>query len=204
MKKKLCHVIAAAAVLSVLYSCVPVYNVPAGKSAPTALTELAKTREDNQSLVLVAFSGGGTRAAAMSWKVLETLKNVPYTYRNKNGALITSNLADEIDYISGISGGSFAAAAWCLYKNDMNVFRNRFINKNVEGDLLERIFLPPGKACVSFPHIMTESILRLNFTIRKYSKVKLLPTFPLDLFYGFTQQTWPWAHASHSRKIPLI
>ncbi len=189
MKKKLCHVIAAAAVLSVLYSCVPVYNVPAGKSAPTALTELAKTREDNQSLVLVAFSGGGTRAAAMSWKVLETLKNVPYTYRNKNGALITSNLADEIDYISGISGGSFAAAAWCLYKNDMNVFRNRFINKNVEGDLLERIFLPPWQGL----RLISPYYDRINIAAEFYDK---------EIFEGKTFADLParpvlWIHATN-------
>lgn len=145
MKKKYWHIVAAISIFSVLYSCMPFYNVPDGKYAPAAKTDTANIREDNQALVLVAFSGGGTRAAAMSWKVLETLKNTPYTYRDKNGAVITSNLADEIDYISGISGGSFAAAAWCLYKNDMNIFRDRFINENVQGNLLKRIFIPPWR-----------------------------------------------------------
>jgi NTE family protein len=143
MKKISRFKVAAILFLAVLYSCMPVYNAPDDKSASATKTADTLSPDDKQTLMLVTFSGGGTRAAAMSWKVLETLKNIPYTYRDKDGALITSNLADEIDYISGISGGSFAAAAWCLYKKDMNIFRDRFIKEDVQGDLLQRLFIPP-------------------------------------------------------------
>ena len=65
--------------------------------------DLSNIRQDDQALIFLALSGGGTRAAAMSWKVLETLKNIPYTYQDPNGLSIISNMADEIDYISGNS-----------------------------------------------------------------------------------------------------
>lgn len=135
----------------------PRYNQPiitaTGYKASSPVTPLpvksstvnSQIQQDDQALVLAALSGGGTRAAAMSWKSLETLKKIPYTYQNQDGVTVVSNLADEIDYISGISGGSFAAAAWCLYKDNMNIFRERFIEPNIERELLKELFIPPWR-----------------------------------------------------------
>ena len=186
MKKIFLFRLAVILFLSALYSCAPVYNVTGGKPVPAAKTNI---REDSDALVFVAFSGGGTRAAAMSWKVLETLKEIPYTHRDKNGAVIISNLADGIDYISGISGGSFAAAAWCLYKNDMNVFRDRFIKQNVQGDLLKRIFIPPWRGL----RLMSPYYDRIHIAAEFHDK---------EIFDGKTFADLPphpvlWIHATH-------
>lgn len=124
----------------VLVSCAPRHNLKADKPLPPVSSSI---QQDDQTLIFVALSGGGTRAAAMSWKVLEILKKIPYTYRDRNGNEVVSNLADEIDYISGISGGSFAAAAWCIYRDNMDIFCKRFIERNIQGELIKGVFIPP-------------------------------------------------------------
>ena len=43
---------------------------------------LSATAEDNATLVLLAFSGGGTRAAAFSYGVLETLRDMQSTTKS--------------------------------------------------------------------------------------------------------------------------
>src|SRR5882672_2499907 len=59
---------------------------------------------DPHSWLLLAFSGGGMRAAALSYGVLEELKRTQVTV---NGD--THSVIDEVDAISGVSGGSFTA-----------------------------------------------------------------------------------------------
>jgi NTE family protein len=128
-------------VLSILTACAPNYNIR--KTDQSSVSPPAPNiHQDDQALIFVAFSGGGTRAAAMSWKALETFKQIPYTYTDANGREVVSTLANEIDYISGISGGSFAAAAWCLYRDNMDVFREGFIERDIQGDLLRSLFIP--------------------------------------------------------------
>jgi len=131
---------AASLFLISVFGCIhPTYNVKEDGQMPEPRPSV---QQDNNTLVFIALSGGGTRAAAMSWKVLEVLKGIPFEYQVK-GKKFSSNLAHEIDYISGISGGSFTAAAWCLFKKDMNHFNDIFIKRNIQAELIWGIFLPP-------------------------------------------------------------
>ena len=68
-------------------------------------------RGDQQDLVILAFSGGGTRAAVFSYGVLETLRGIEVV--TKTGR--KTRLLDEVDVITGVSGGSFTALAYGLY-----------------------------------------------------------------------------------------
>jgi len=128
----------------------PVYNqrlvkgpAPSSGSAQdsTAARGLWPDRldQDDDALVLAAISGGGTRAAAVGWKALETLRSVPYRFTDRNGKVIESNLAHEIDLIAGISGGSFTATAWCLGTTEMDRFRKRFVERNIQCVLLRNL-----------------------------------------------------------------
>jgi predicted acylesterase/phospholipase RssA len=140
--KKFISVLIIISCLLLLFSCSrPHYNIK-GENAETSVSK--NISQDDNTLVFVSLSGGGTRAAAMSWKALEELKKIPHTYIDKKGNRVESTLANEIDYISGISGGSFAAAAWCFYKDDMDLFRKRFIERDIEGDLEKKVFFPPN------------------------------------------------------------
>src|SRR5512134_1771341 len=61
-----------------------------------------------ENLVVLAFSGGGTRAAAFSYGALEFLRRTEVVA--PNGARI--RLLASVDVITGVSGGSFTALAY--------------------------------------------------------------------------------------------
>lgn len=94
-----------------------------------------KREQDDSALVMVAISGGGTRAAAVGWSALEALRGVKYRFTGADGKPVESNLANEIDFVAGISGGSFTATAWCLGGSEMERFRKRFVERDLEGAL---------------------------------------------------------------------
>ena len=62
--------------------------------------------------VVVTFSGGGKRAAAFSYGVLEALRDVKVTTPDGE----QHSLLDEIDLISAVSGGAFTAAYYALQR----------------------------------------------------------------------------------------
>jgi len=66
-----------------------------------------KYLQSPENLVILAFSGGGTRAAAFSYGVLEYLRRTEVVA--PNGARM--RLLDGVDIITGVSGGSFTALA---------------------------------------------------------------------------------------------
>ena len=83
------------------------------------------------TLFLLAFSGGGTRAAALSYGVLEELKDTQY---QKNGHDV--HLLDDVDRISSVSGGSFTSAYYGLFGDKIfEDFKSEFLYKDVQGDL---------------------------------------------------------------------
>ena len=61
-------------------------------------------------LILVAVSGGGSRAAALGWVVLRELRKFQYSTNGQPRSLI-----DDIGVISSVSGGSVIAAHFALY-----------------------------------------------------------------------------------------
>jgi NTE family protein len=66
--------------------------------------------QQDRPLILVAISGGGSRAAAMGWVVLRELRK--YSYTTASGA--SRPLIDDIAVISSVSGGSVIAAHFAL------------------------------------------------------------------------------------------
>ena len=62
-------------------------------------------RQIGDVVLLLAFSGGGTRAAALAYAVLQELRDTEITRAGERVRLL-----DEVDIISSVSGGSFTAA----------------------------------------------------------------------------------------------
>jgi NTE family protein len=90
-------------------------------------------------LVVLAFSGGGTRAAAFSYGVLELLRNTEVIKANGQ----KGRLLDAVDVITGVSGGSFTALAYGLYGEKLFAdYEQRFLKRNVQGELLSRTLNP--------------------------------------------------------------
>jgi NTE family protein len=94
---------------------------------------------DSENLVVLAFSGGGTRAAAFSYGVLEFLRRTEVA-GPKGGRL---RLLDEVDVITGVSGGSFTALAYGLYGEKLfDEYERRFLKRDVQGELIARFVNP--------------------------------------------------------------
>jgi NTE family protein len=100
---------------------------------------LELTRGEHEDLVILAFSGGGTRAAAFSYGVLEALREIELTTRS--GA--KTRLLDEVDVITGVSGGSFTALGYGLYGEKLfDRFETSFLKRDVQGELIRRMLNP--------------------------------------------------------------
>ena len=117
-------------------------NQPLKEYDPDAGYRAKNMRAEGKSddiLVFLTFSGGGTRAAAFSYGVLEELANTEVQIGGKNRRLL-----DEVDTISSVSGGSFTAGYYGLFGDRIFTdFENKFLKKNVQGDLYKRILLNP-------------------------------------------------------------
>ncbi|EAQ34657.1 patatin [Nitrobacter sp. Nb-311A] len=120
---------------AVLLGCASIQNAPVNQPGSSAdlvgqlhenFEERAATDDD---LVALSFSGGGTRAAAFSFGVLEELAQTPV----RGGG---ASMIDRIDFISGVSGGSVTAAYFGLRKRAaLADFRERFLLRNAEEGL---------------------------------------------------------------------
>ena len=114
----------------------PGVDVHAGK--PYSLKTWAQSEKASDFIFILAFSGGGTRAAAMAYGVLEELRDTPVAVDGQQ-----SRLLDHVTHISSVSGGSFASAYYGLYGDRMfEDFENEFLLKDVEGYLTRSLLNP--------------------------------------------------------------
>jgi NTE family protein len=95
--------------------------------------------KSDDMLMFVSFSGGGTRAAALSYGVLEELAKTEVVIEGKKRRLL-----DEVDVISSVSGGSFTAAYYGLFGDRIfQDFEMKFLKNDIQGALVARIFFNP-------------------------------------------------------------
>lgn len=94
----------------------------------------------DEVFVCLTFSGGGTRAAALAYGVLQELRE---TALAPAGDQAGRCLLDEVDVVSSVSGGSFTAMALKYWGRDLfaSPFAERFLYHNVTGDLVTRIIV---------------------------------------------------------------
>src|SRR5580765_7692416 len=119
--------------------------------------------EDDATLVILAFSGGGTRAAAFSYGVLETLRDMQVT--TKSGRKV--RVLDTVDVITGISGGSFTALAFGLYGDRLfDTYETSFLKRNVQGELVKRAFNP-----FSWPSLASNGWGRSELAANMYDEI---------------------------------
>ena len=67
--------------------------------------------QDPKKLVIVCASGGGSRAASFTTGIMLELEKIGIEQHTK----ITSNVLDEIDYFSTVSGGGWGASSYLAY-----------------------------------------------------------------------------------------
>lgn len=116
-------------------------NAPLAKRDPDKGYYLhLQPRVDNSGEILfvLAFSGGGTRAAAFSYGVLEQLRDTAVKIDGRQESLL-----HEVDAISSVSGGSVTAAAYGLYGDKIfGTLESAFLKRNVQRNLALRVINP--------------------------------------------------------------
>jgi NTE family protein len=86
----------------------------------------------------LAFSGGGTRAAALAYGVMQELRDTTVRIDGRKRRLL-----DEVDTISSVSGGSFTSAYYGLYGDRIfEDYEKVFLRRNVESGLIHGVLNP--------------------------------------------------------------
>jgi NTE family protein len=126
-------------------------------------------RKRQQDFVILAFSGGGTRAAAFSYGVLEALRRIEIAGSSGD----TVRLLDEVDVITGVSGGAITAMAYGLYGERLfDVYEQDFLKRNVQRELITRIVNP-----LDWGKLLSSGYGRSELAAQLYDKI---------LFHGAT------------------
>lgn len=116
-------------------------NPPLTKHDPSSgyrFEKLDAGSNTDDLFVILVFSGGGTRAAAFSYGVLEALRDTSIELNKKKISLL-----DEVDVISSVSGGSFPAAHYALSgRHTFDEFPDKFLYRPVQSDLLKLMLSP--------------------------------------------------------------
>jgi NTE family protein len=119
-----------------LGGCATIRNEPI--NVPLSLADVASVAisgdlpaNGDDLLIGLAFSGGGTRAAAFSYGVLSGFDRTEVGSARPNSPLL-----DRIDYVSGVSGGAVTAAYFGLKgRAALLDFRERFLQRDAEESL---------------------------------------------------------------------
>jgi NTE family protein len=138
--------------------------------------------ENTDSLMIVVnFSGGGMRAAALAYGVLERLAAERIRWNGRDARLL-----DEVDLITAVSGGSITAAYYALHgERIFTEFEDRFFKRKLQDRLEDRII-----AFSAIPRLLSD----------RYGRVDMLQEL-LDevLFDGRT-----YAEISARRRKPFV
>jgi NTE family protein len=133
--------LSAALAALALAGCTSHYTINAPLEGPVDLTRgyrysQARAGDNSDSLMIVMnFSGGGMRAAALAYGVLERLAAERIRWAGREARLL-----DEVDIITAVSGGSMTAAYYALHGDGIfSSFEERFFGRNLQDRLESRI-----------------------------------------------------------------
>ena len=167
MRRRIGNLVTLAAAFTALAGCAsrPV-NEPIERVDPTGGYRTtnggALPNNDPAMLVVLAFSGGGTRAAAFSYGVLEELRRTQLVVGGKPRRML-----DEVDFITGVSGGSFTALSFALYGDRLfDEYEARFLKRDVQGTLTTRGLNP-----ANWPRIASTGFGRSELAAEYYDEI---------------------------------
>ena len=100
------------------------------------LGNLEQGDTSNSLALVMTFSGGGTRAAALAHGVLEEMAEMQIQWDGKKRVLLK-----EIDAISGVSGGGITAAHYALkQERHFEEFPKQFLYYNFQQSIIDSLF----------------------------------------------------------------
>jgi NTE family protein len=142
----------------------PTREQPLREIVPLTAPVLAPGVDANSDklFVVVTFSGGGKRAAAFSYGVLEALRDMKVTTPDGD----EHPLIDEIDLISAVSGGAFTAAYYALNgKKAFDNYEPDFLNHDTEKDLWNKVLSP-----VNWPRLAKPLVSRSDLEVEYFDE----------------------------------
>ena len=147
------------------------------------LQNLPPQRGNSDSLIVVlTFSGGGTRAAAFAYGVLNELKNTPIHRKGE-----PTTLLDDVDVVAGVSGGSITAAYFAAFGDGIfQSFEPAFLKSDFQGALMSRTRSPGNALQLSSPwfgrgHLLAEQFDETLFRGATYGDLARRRTRPFLL-----------------------
>lgn len=133
-----------------------------------SMEQHGRVHDRGETELVLAFSGGGTRAAALSYGVLKELRDTTFLAGGRNQRIL-----DEVDQISSVSGGSFTAAYYGLFGDRIfDDFEQVFLKKDVQAALKDLVLSFTG-----FVGRAVKATSRTEEAIRYYDK---------NIFHGKT------------------
>ena len=172
-------------------------NPPLERFDPQQRAAGLEARGSGDILLVLTFSGGGSRAAALAYGVLETLSQTPL-----GGAGKRASMLDEVDMISAVSGGSVTAAYYGLHGDRLfRDFRADFLQRDVRAELKSNLLTPGTLSRISSETFGSGDVLDEYFRDRLFGSASLdqlldaegpfIQINATDLFkggqFGFTQ-----------------
>ena len=142
-------------------------NAPLEKHDPAhgyRFEKLEASGNSDSLFIALTFSGGGMRASALAYGVLERLAAEPVTWEGRSLRLL-----DEVDYINAVSGGSMTAAYYALHRDGLfRDFHKRFFERNLQDRLESRIL-----QLASIPRLMSS----------RYGRIDMVQEFLDEMLY---------------------
>lgn len=115
--------------------------------SPAQLSANGVPANSSSLMLIVSFSGGGTRAAALSYGILDKLKSTKIKLDGRDTTLL-----NEVDVISGVSGGSITAAYFAAFGDGIfEDFKLKFLSRDFENDLISAALDPANTFHLTSP-----------------------------------------------------
>lgn len=115
--------------------------------------------QQKENMVIMMFSGGGTRAAAFGYGVLEELHRNPIRLQGQDRSWL-----DSVDLVYGVSGGSVLAAYFSLHGKDaIPAFEKRFLKQNFQRQLRSQFWSFANMPRLTSPEFGRGDLLQEQF-----------------------------------------
>jgi len=164
-------------------------NLPVAESSTTqeySLRSFARADKNSDLALMLTFSGGGTRAAAMAYGVMQELRDTVIAVNGESRRLL-----DEVDTISSVSGGSFTSAYYGLHGDGIfETFEDKFLRFDMDKHLVYGIFNPilwfdsKGRTDMAVDYYQKQVFHGATFADMMHSGLPLIVINASDLAYG--------------------
>ena len=120
---------------------------------------------EKENLVIVTFSGGGSRAASLGYGVLEQFQQTAVRPTEKGDTLLQN-----IDVVYGVSGGSVLAAYLALEGQEtIPKFKEFFLKKNFQKKVINEVFSLSNVPRLTSPQFGRSDLLQEQLNLALYN-----------------------------------